>query len=50
MNKRREFKVEPLQNEGIPYSPLVDKHLQYFFANKFNRQVLLKTKVVNRKN
>ena len=50
MHKKREFRVENVHEKKIPYSPLVDKHLEYFFANKNNRQILIKTKQVNRKN
>lgn len=50
MSKRREFKVTPLHSSSIPYDPLVDHHLEYYFSSKNNRQLLLKTKVVNRKN
>lgn len=32
------------------YEPLVDPHLEYFFSSKKHRQILLKNKVVNRKN
>lgn len=50
MKKKQEFKVEPIHANKIPYNPLVDKHLEYYFASKKNREILIKTKVVNRKN
>lgn len=48
--KKREFKVEPIHADKIPYNPLVDRHLEYYFSSKKNRDILIKTKVVNRKN
>ena len=50
MLKKREFKVENIHETRIPYDGVVDKHLEYFFANKNNRHILVKNKVVNRKN
>lgn len=50
MEKRRQFKITPLHTHAIPYDPLVDQHLEYYFSSKNNRHILLKTKVVNRKN
>ena len=50
MNKKREFRVDNIHENKIPYSALTDKHLEYFFANRKNRHILVKTKVVNRKN
>ncbi len=50
MQRRKEFRIEPLKKDQIPYEGLVDRHLEYFFASKFNRQTLIKTKLVNRKN
>jgi hypothetical protein len=47
---RREFRIAPLQPSRILYEPLVDRHLEYFFASKHTRQILQKTKVVNRRN
>ena len=46
---RREFKVSPL-NQGPLYEALADKHLEYFFASKHNRQALVNTRIVNRRN
>ena len=50
MQRRREFRVEPLKGEQLRYEGLVDRHLEYFFASKLNRQALVKTKLVNRRN
>jgi len=50
MERRREFRVAPLASNSIPYDPLVDHHLEYYFASKNTRHVLVKTKVVNRRN
>ena len=47
--RRRGFEV-PLTKQEISYDPLVDRHLQYYFSNKNNRKILVKTKVVNRRN
>jgi hypothetical protein len=47
--KRRDFRVSPLK-EGQHYEALADRHLEYFFASKLNRQVLVKTRIVNRRN
>lgn len=46
---RREFRVSPLK-EGPHYEALADRHLEYFFASKHNRQALVKTRIVNRRN
>jgi hypothetical protein len=42
--------VDNLKNIDIGYEALVDRHLEYYFSSKVNRQTLLKAKVVNRKN
>lgn len=46
---RRDFRVSPLK-EGPHYEALADRHLEYFFASKHNRQALVKTRIVNRRN
>lgn len=50
MQKKPQFRVSPLHANKIPYNALVDKHLEYYFASKKNRNILVKTKVVNRRN
>lgn len=47
--KRREFRVSPLKANS-QYEALADRHLEYFFASKLNRQALIKTRIVNRRN
>lgn len=39
-----------MKGEQLRYEGLVDRHLEYFFASKLNRQTLVKTKLVNRRN
>lgn len=50
MQKKPQFRVSPLHSNKIPYDALVDRHLEYYFSSKKNRNILVKTKVVNRKN
>ena len=37
MDKKREFKVNMIHKGMIPYDPLVDNHLEFYFASKNNR-------------
>lgn len=47
--RKREFKID-VHIPSFEYEPLVDKHLEYYFASKNNRRILMKSKVINRKN
>jgi hypothetical protein len=48
-SKKKEFKIDAFTSQ-IYYDPLVDRHLEYFFSSKNNRQNLIKTKILNKKN